>query len=254
MRIAFGIEYDGTGMLGWQTQRHGPSVQQAVESALSFVADAPVEAVCAGRTDAGVHARCQVAHADIEAQRTSRAWVLGANARLPDQIAVRWAVPVADAFHARYSAIARRYRYTIVNRKVRPALDARFATWERLPLDAAAMHEAAQVLLGEHDFSAFRSVACQAKSPVRRMELLSVSRTGEFVHLEVRGNAFLHHMVRNLAGSLMAVGRGERPASWIGELLAGRDRPRAAPTAPAEGLVFIGPVYPGGSGLPEEVV
>jgi tRNA pseudouridine38-40 synthase len=253
MRIALGIEYDGTGFMGWQVLPHGPSVQQAVEQALSFVADHPVSAVCAGRTDAGVHAQCQVVHAEVTAQRSERGWSLGTTSRLPEGVVVRWVRHVDDAFHARYSAVARRYRYTILNRAVRPALDARFVAWERPPLDADAMHAAAQALLGRHDFSAFRTVACQARSPVRDLQSISVVREGERVVLEVRANAFLHHMVRNLAGSLLPIGRGERPVAWLAQLLEGRDRNLAGPTAAPQGLVFLGPIYPASHGLPDEV-
>ena len=252
MRIALGIEYDGTAYLGWQRQAQGPSLQAAFERALTRVADAPVELVCAGRTDTGVHARCQVAHFDTEARRSERGWVLGSNSLLPPDVCVRWAMPVADGFHARYAAYARRYRYTILNRTVRPALEARFATWERLPLDAGAMHAAAQALVGEHDFSAYRTVACQARSPRRRIEAISVVREGEHVVLEVCANAFLHHMVRNIVGTLLPIGRGEQPVAWAGELLAGRDRTAAGPTAPPTGLVFTGPLYPRAWGLPDE--
>ena len=253
MRYALGIEYDGTDFMGWQLQPHGPSVQGAVEQAVGFVADAPVHTTCAGRTDAGVHARCQVVHFDAGAKRTARAWTLGANARLPQGVCIRWAQPVEDAFHARFSAVARRYTYTIVNRAIRPALDARYAAWERVPLDADAMHRAAQSLLGENDFTSFRTVACQSRTPMRRVEAITVVRDGERVLLSFRANAFLHHMVRNIVGSLAAVGRGERPESWIAEVLAARDRSIAAPTAAAAGLVFDGPLYPAVHGLPAEV-
>ena len=253
MRIALGIEYDGTGFMGWQALPHGPSLQHALEQALSFVADHPVSAVCAGRTDAGVHARCQVVHAEVSAARSERGWLLGTTSRLPEGVAVRWVRPVAADFHARYSAVARRYRYTILNRAVRPALEARYVAWERRPLDAAAMHAAAQALLGRHDFSAFRTIACQAKSPVRELQSIAVRREGERVTLEVRANAFLHHMVRNVVGSLLPVGRGEQPPEWIAQLLAGRDRGPAGPTAPPQGLLFEGPIYPARHGLPDEV-
>ncbi|HET9484351.1 MAG TPA: tRNA pseudouridine(38-40) synthase TruA [Xanthomonadales bacterium] len=253
MRYALGIEYDGTDFMGWQLQPHGPSVQGAVEQAVGFVADAPVHTTCAGRTDAGVHARCQVVHFDAGAKRTARAWVLGANARLPQGVCIRWAHPVEDAFHARFSAVARRYTYTIVNRAVRPALDARYAAWERVPLDAEAMHRAAQALLGENDFTSFRTVACQSRTPMRRVEAITVVRDGERVRLSFRANAFLHHMVRNIVGSLLLVGCGERPQAWIGELLAGCDRTVAGPTASSAGLVFLGPRYPAQWQLPQEV-
>lgn len=253
MRIALGIEYDGTDFLGWQRLAHGPSVQAAVETALTFVADHPVAVTCAGRTDAGVHARCQVVHFDTPAERDARGWVLGATTRLPRAIAVLWARPVADDFNARFSARARRYRYTILNRAVRPALEAHFVAWERVPLDAEAMHAAARVLLGEQDFSAFRAVSCQAAHARRNVTAIEVRRDGEHVILEIEANAFLHHMVRNIAGSLLEVGRGERPPAWIGELLAGRDRNLAGATAMPQGLTFIGPRYPSQWQLPAEV-
>ncbi len=253
MRIALGIEYDGTDFFGWQRLTHGPTVQGAVEAALSDIADAPVQVVCAGRTDAGVHARCQVIHFDTQSQRTMRGWTLGPNSRLPASVAVRWAREVSDDFHARFSARARRYRYTILNRSARPALDARYVCWERSPLDAAAMHAAAQLLLGENDFSAFRTVACQARSPQRCVQAISVARDGDRVVLDIQANAFLHHMVRNIAGSLRVVGRGEQPPQWIAQLLAGRDRSVAGPTSAAQGLVFLGPLYPAQFGLPADV-
>ncbi|WIG55761.1 MAG: tRNA pseudouridine(38-40) synthase [Rhodanobacteraceae bacterium] len=253
MRVALGIEYDGTDFFGWQRLAHGPSVQAEVESALSFVADHPVEVTCAGRTDAGVHARCQVVHFDTHAARDPRAWVLGATTRLPRAIAVLWARAMPDDFHARFSARARRYRYAILNRAIRPALDARFLSWERVPLDANAMHAAAQVLLGEQDFSSFRAVSCQARHAWRNVTAIDVRREGERVIVEIEANAFLHHMVRNIVGSLLEVGRGERPAGWIAELLAARDREIAGVTAAPQGLTFIGPKYPAGWGLPAEV-
>jgi tRNA pseudouridine38-40 synthase len=253
MRIALGIEYDGTDFMGWQRLSHGPSVQSAVERALSKVADAPVEVTCAGRTDAGVHARCQVVHFDTGACRDMRGWTLGACSNLPDSIAVLWAQPVADDFHARHGARARRYRYSILNRPVRAALDARYVTWERNPLDAEAMHEAAQALVGEHDFSAYRAIACQARHARREVREVRVFREGQRVHVEIEANAFLHHMVRNIVGSLLPIGRGQRPRAWMAELLDGRNREVAGPTAPASGLTFIGPRYPARWGLPEGV-
>ncbi|MBN8895849.1 MAG: tRNA pseudouridine(38-40) synthase TruA [Rhodanobacter sp.] len=253
MRIALGIEYDGTDFFGWQRLTEGPSVQGAVEEALSKVAAHPVLVSCAGRTDAGVHGRCQVVHFDTDARRELRGWVLGACSNLPASVAVLWAQPVPDSFHARFSARSRRYRYHILNRPVRAALDARYVTWERLPLDAQRMHEAAQSLLGEHDFSAFRALSCQAPHPRRSVLEISVRREGEHVMLEIEANAFLHHMVRNIAGSLLLVGRGEQPVEWMAELLAGRDRQVAGPTAPASGLTFIGPRYEAHWGLPTEV-
>ena len=261
-RWALGIEYDGGGFSGWQRlsrpgepdRRPGePTLQAAVEEAVSFVAGEPVQVTCAGRTDAGVHASCQVVHFDGPAERDPRGWVLGVTSRLPRAIAVRWCAPVADDFHARFSARARRYRYSILNRPVRPALHRQYLAWERRPLDAAAMHQAAQALVGENDFSAFRTVHCQAPHARRDLQQIAVTRSGDVVSVEVQANAFLHHMVRNIVGSLLEVGAGERPAGWIAEVLAGRDRNLAGPTAPSSGLVFLGPRYPSQWGLPAEV-
>ena len=258
MRYALGIEYDGSEYRGWQRlSPHGqpgePTVQAVLEDALSKVAAAPVEVICAGRTDAGVHAECQVVHFDSDAPRSPRSWVLGTTTFLPPSVCVRWCVPVADDFSARFAARARRYRYRLVNRIVRPALGRQMLSWERSPLDADAMQRAAQSLVGEHDFNAFRTVHCQAPHAVRSLHAISVRREGEHVIVEVQANAFLHHMVRNIVGSLLLVGRGEQPEAWIAELLAGRDRTVAGPTAPADGLVFLGPLYPAVWGLPEEV-
>ena len=261
MRYALGIEYDGSGFSGWQRldspgqsrRRPESTLQSATEDALSFVAGARVDTVCAGRTDAGVHAACQVAHFDTDAVREPRSWVLGTTSRMPPAVCVRWCVPVAPAFHARFSARARRYRYRILNRPVRPALERQYLSWERQPLDAAAMHRAAQALVGEHDFSAFRTVHCQAPHARRDLQRISVTRQGDLVEVEVQANAFLHHMVRNIVGSLLCVGRGEAGEGWIEVLLAGRDRTVAGPTAPSAGLVFIGPLYPPEWGLPAEV-
>lgn len=253
MRVALGIEYAGDAFLGWQRLAHGPTVQAAVEDALSRVADHRVEVTCAGRTDARVHARCQVVHFDSDAARTPRAWMLGTNSALPPSIAVRWAVPVESGFHARFSATSRRYRYLILNRAARPALEHGRVTWERVPLDAGRMHHAVQALLGEHDFSAFRALACQARHPRRRVLRASVWRDDDRVLLEIEANAFLYHMVRNIAGSLLPVGRGEQSEGWMRELLEGRRREIAGPTAPAQGLTFLGPCYPAACGLPAEV-
>ena len=253
MRIALGIEYDGTDFLGWQRLSHGRSVQGVVESALAFVAAHPVEVVCAGRTDAGVHARCQVVHFDSESDRSERAWTLGTNSRLPPDVAVLWSREVAPEFHARYGARARRYRYTILNRPIRPAFAARYLSWERVPLDVDAMREAAQALIGEHDFSAFRTVACQARTASRNVHEIAIARDGEEVSIEIQANAFLHHMVRNIVGSLLPIGRGEASPAWLAELLEGRDRAKAGPTAPAEGLTFLAPRYPAEWKLPPEV-
>lgn len=261
-RWALGIEYDGGGFSGWQRlSRPGepdrrpdePTVQSAVEDAVSFVAGLPVQVTCAGRTDAGVHAACQVVHFDGPAGRDPRGWVLGTTTRLPRAVAVRWCMPVDDGFHARFSARARRYRYSLLNRPVRPALHRQYLSWERRPLDAGAMHRAAQALVGEHDFSAFRTVHCQAPHARRELQEIAVSREGDTVIVEVQANAFLHHMVRNIVGSLLEVGAGERQAGWIAGVLDGRRRDLAGPTAPAAGLVFLGPRYPAQWGLPAEV-
>lgn len=258
MRFALGIEYDGSGFSGWQrlsqpgTSDPDASLQAALEAALSRVADAPVATVCAGRTDAGVHARCQVVHFDTGSVRDLRGWILGTTANLPPALAVRWCVPVDPEFSARFSARARRYRYRILNRSARPGLERQYLGWEYRPLDATQMHAAAQALLGERDFSSFRSAQCQASHARRELQEISVSRAGDEVVVEIQANAFLHHMVRNIVGSLLPVGRGERAAEWIRELLEARDRTRAGPTAPAAGLLFVGPRYPRRWGLPEE--
>jgi tRNA pseudouridine38-40 synthase len=211
-------------------------VQDALEQALAAIAGAPVSVTCAGRTDRGVHARGQVAHFDTEASRPDAAWVRGANALLPDSVAVRWSAAVADDFHARYSALSRTYRYELINRPVRPAIAARYAGWFHGALDVPAMRDAAAVLVGEHDFSAFRSAECQAKSPVRTVHSLEVGRNGEKIDFVIRANAFLHHMVRNIVGTLVYVGKDRRPAQWVKEILDSRDRSRAAPTFAPEGL------------------
>lgn len=257
-RYAIGVEYDGGGFQGWQrlTKPGVPddaTVQGVLETALSSVAAAPVSTTCAGRTDAGVHGQCQVVHFDSDAARDPRAWVLGATTRLPPAVSVRWCVPVAGDFNARFSAVARRYRYRLLNRQVRPALGRQYLSWHWKPLDADAMHRAAQSLVGEHDFGAFRSVQCQATHARRELQQIAVTRDGDVVTLSVQANAFLHHMVRNIVGSLLEVGGGERAEAWIAELLAGRDRTQAGPTAPPDGLTFIAPLYPRQWGLPDEV-
>ena len=244
MRIAIGIEYDGTGYNGWQRQKSGIGVQQRVEEALSKVADHPVDVVCAGRTDTGVHASGQVAHFDTSSQRSRRGWLLGANSTLPDDICVTWVRSVGDGFHARYSADARHYRYRILNRLVRSALDRHRAWWVHQPLDAAAMHRAAQALLGEHDFSAFRAAGCQASSPHRNIHSIEVVRDGDWITLNVAANAFLQHMVRNLTGTLVATGTGEQSVTWPAEVLASRDRRRAGVAAPPHGLTLVHVDYP----------
>jgi len=249
-RIAVGIEYDGSGFAGWQSQPTVRTVQQVLESALGAVAAEPVSLVAAGRTDAGVHARAQVAHFDTHAERSPRGWILGANTEAPPDVALSWVQPVPAHFHARYSATARVYRYLILNRTARSALYAARAAWVTRTLDARAMAEAAELLVGEHDFSAFRSSECQAKSPVRRLTRLAVERRGDWIVIEAVANAFLHHMVRNLAGLLIAVGKGDERPGWARTVLEGRDRTRAAATAPAAGLCLWEVLYPAAFGLP----
>lgn len=244
MRIVCGIEYDGAAYSGWQHQDHAHAVQTQVEAALSRVADQRVHSYCAGRTDAGVHATWQVIHFDTDAQRSERSWILGSNANLPGDVRLLWAREVSDAFHARFSARSRRYRYIILNRAVSSALLRDRVTWEHQPLDEIRMQAGAQYLLGEHDFSSFRAVACQARSPVRTVRLLEIQRHGDFLYLDIEANAFLHHMVRNIAGVLMAIGRGERESEWVADILEQRDRTRGGVTAPARGLYLVGVRYP----------
>lgn len=248
-RFAAGLEYDGRAYSGWQFQPGLHTVQDVIQRALTRVADAPVATVCAGRTDAGVHASAQVVHFDSGAARSERAWRLGANTYLPGDVSVLWVREVPEQFHARYSATAREYRYLILNRDSRPGLDAGRATWERRPLDHELMHACAQTLVGEHDFSAFRAVECQSKSPVRKVESLSVRREAEWVCLDIMANAFLHHMVRNIAGLLMSVGEGASPPGRVADVLASRDRRLNAATAPADGLYLAGVRYPAEFGL-----
>ncbi len=252
-RSAVALDYDGAQFAGWQTQQAGvSSVQQTAEEAFSRVAAEPVSLVCAGRTDAGVHALGQIAHFDTRAVRGERGWVLGANSNLPDSVSVRWARAVPGHFHARYSAEARTYRYFILNRLGRSALAAHRATLIYRPLEVERMVAAAALLLGEHDFSAFRAAECQARSPIRRLFALNVERFGDRVVIEASANAFLQHMVRNLVGLLLDVGVGKAPPQWAAEVLASRDRTRSSPTAPAEGLYFWRVRYPQAFGLPEE--
>jgi tRNA pseudouridine38-40 synthase len=249
-RFAAGLEYDGRAYSGWQFQPGLQTVQGALEQALSRVADSTVQCVCAGRTDAGVHALAQVAHFDSDAVRSERGWRLGANTYLPADVSVAWLREVPAQFHARFSALSRGYRYLILNRDSRHALSAGRATWERRPLDVPSMHAAAQVLIGEHDFSAFRSVECQARSPLRRVAHLCVARRDEWVIIDITANAFLHHMVRNIAGLLMSVGRGDSAAQRVAQVLAGRDRKVNAATAPPDGLYLAQVRYPAEFGLP----
>lgn len=250
MRIALGIEYDGSAYSGWQAQTGSRTVQGCVEHALSRVADHPVRVVCAGRTDAGVHAAGQIVHFDSEAPRTPRAWVLGANSNLPPDIAVQWMQAVDDGFHARFRAQARSYRYVILNRPVRSALHRERCAWVHAPLDETRMQAAARHLIGEHDFSAYRALACQAKSPVRTVTDLEVARQGERVSIRIRANAFLHHMVRNIAGVLIAIGKGEHAPDWARDVLESRDRALGGVTAPPQGLTLESVEYPAEFGVP----
>jgi tRNA pseudouridine38-40 synthase len=251
-RIAVGIEYDGSGFHGWQHQPHSASVQAVVQQALGTIADSPVQLTCAGRTDTGVHARGQVAHFDTSAQRSPRAWVLGANRELPATVNLRWAMPVGAEFHARFSAVRRSYRYLVLNRATRSALAAGRALCVHRPLDEQAMRAAAAALVGTHDFSAFRAAECQARSPVRTIESLEVARSGDWLRIDITANAFLHHMVRNIAGLLLAVGKGDAPPGQAHVQLASRQRSTGAATAPAHGLYFWQVAYPGQFGLPDD--
>lgn len=243
-RIVLGIEYDGSEYSGWQWQVNRRSVQAVLEAALSKIADHPVTVICAGRTDAGVHAFEQVVHFDTEAPRELHSWVLGGNSYLPDDVRILWAKPAQDDFHARYSAIARYYRYIILNRPVKSALSPRQTTWCYPSLDADEMHRAAQYLLGNHDFSSFRAQGCQSKSPFRVVYFIDVVRDGDQIFIDLSANAFLHHMVRNIAGVLIAIGAGKQPVTWTQELLEVKSRKLGGITAPPDGLYFAGVFYP----------
>jgi tRNA pseudouridine38-40 synthase len=250
MRIAIGIEYDGTAYNGWQRQQNGCGIQERVEQALSIVADETVTTTCAGRTDAGVHAAGQVVHFDTNTERADRSWLLGANSNLPNDINANWVRRVDDEFHARFSATARSYRYLILNRPVRSSLGRRRAWWVNQPLNERRMHDAAQLLVGKHDFSAFRAAGCQASTPVREVRLISVGRDGDRVVLGITANAFLQRMVRNITGTLAAIGSGERPVEWLAELLESRNRKRGGVAAPPTGLTLLRVDYPRKYDLP----
>jgi tRNA pseudouridine38-40 synthase len=250
-RIAMGVEYDGSGFHGWQVQAEVRTAQQELERAIARVADHPVSLHCAGRTDTGVHALEQVVHFDTRARRSDRSWVLGTNVNLPPDIAVLWARPVGDTFHARFSAVARHYRYLILTRPTRSALARSRAVWLHEALDLEPMQRAAMDLVGEHDFSSFRALACQAKSPVRRVHYCTLARSGDRVELRIGANGFLHHMVRNIAGVLITIGRGEAAVEWVRELLEIRDRTRGGVTAPPQGLYFERVDYPAAFNLPQ---
>ncbi len=251
-RIAVGIEYDGAAFHGWQLQPHANSVQATVQDALGQVAAVPVVLSCAGRTDAGVHARAQVAHFDTTSQRSPRSWLLGTNSALPATVSLRWVQPVSGDFHARYGALRRSYRYLLLNRPTRSALAAGRAWCVHRPLDAARMQGAADALVGEHDFSAFRAAECQARTPVRRVESLSVRRCNDWVQVDISANAFLHHMVRNIVGTLVAIGLGDAPPERAREQLESRQRRTGEATAPAQGLYLWRVDYPPEFGLPDD--
>jgi tRNA pseudouridine38-40 synthase len=251
VRVALGVAYRGTAYQGWQSQPHGATVQDHLERALSSFVAAPVRVACAGRTDAGVHALNQVVHLDTAVLRQPVSWVRGTNRFLPADIAVQWAVPVTDAFDARFNALGRRYVYRLLESPVRPGIEQGTVGWTFRRLDADAMATAARALVGEHDFSAFRAADCQAKSPVRLLRSISIRRRGAYWRFEFEASAFLHHMVRNLMGCLVAVGAGTYPPHWLAEVLAGRDRSRAAPTFAPDGLYFVGPYYDAVHGIPE---
>ncbi len=250
MRIAAGIEYDGTAYNGWQKVETGVGVQAVVEGALGRVANHDVAVTCAGRTDAGVHATAQVVHFDTSSERSMRSWLLGTNSNLPDDVCLTWVKPIREDFHARYAATARTYRYLILNRLVRSALHRHRAWWVHEDLVAEAMHEAGQLLLGEHDFSAFRAAGCQARTPMRSVTSLAVSRHGDWLCLTVTANAFLQHMVRNVTGVLVEIGRGDRPVHWVKDVLAGKDRTLGGVAAPPHGLTLISVDYPAEFDIP----
>lgn len=253
MRYAACIEYDGAAFHGWQSLKSGlPTIQAAVEAAIGKVANHPVAVICAGRTDAGVHGSRQIIHFDTTSVRDDRGWVYGSNANLPDTIAMRWVKPVSTAFHARFSALARRYRYIIYNNPIRPAHLSRGVTWNYRPLDIDRMREAGRYLVGEHDFTSYRAVQCQAKNPVRTIHHLELNRFGDLIIMDVMANAFLHHMIRNIAGVLMAIGHGKYEPIWAKEVLAARDRRAGAVTAPPWGLYFVDVSYPDKFALPVE--
>jgi len=255
MKFALGIEYDGSQFAGWQMQKHGTrTVQECVEKALSSVANQPVQVVCAGRTDTGVHATGQVVHFECDAVRDEKAWVMGVNTQLPDDVASVWAKSVADDFSARFSATARQYRYIILNRTARPAILNKKVTWKHGEFNVEAMHQAAQALIGEQDFSAFRSSACQAEHANRNMHWVKVSRQGDYIYIDIEANAFLHHMVRNIVGSLMMIGQNVEPVLWMADLLRGKDRNAAGPTAPADGLYLVKVTYPQETAIDPSVI
>jgi tRNA pseudouridine38-40 synthase len=256
VRLALGVRYNGQAYEGWQSQLSGRTVQDKLEAALAQFAAQPISTLCAGRTDAGVHGLMQVVHFDTSVERTPFSWVRGTNRFLPGDIAVQWAQPVPDQFHCRASALARRYLYVLSQSPVRPSLDAGRVGWSMHPLDGHAMQAAAEMLLGQHDFSSFRASACQARSPVKDVRRIEITRHGETErcrwHFEFEADAFLHHMIRNIMGCLVRIGRGDERPKWMREVLNARSRVVAAPTFSPNGLYFVGPLYAAGWGLPPE--
>ena len=252
MRYALGLEYDGSGFSGWQRQSHSPSVQQCVEKSLGIVANHPITVICAGRTDTGVHARGQVVHFDSPSERTARQWMLGINSNLPDSVRAVWIKNVDDEFHARFGACERSYRYRIMNRWVKPAIGASYYGWCRQVLDESCMHEASQILVGRHDFSAFRSAGCSAQHATREVSVVAVSRQRDIVSIDITANAFLYHMVRNIVGSLIMVGKREKSVQWFEEVFRGGDRKLAGVTAESQGLCFMNVRYEPKYKLPEK--
>jgi tRNA pseudouridine38-40 synthase len=251
LRVALGVEYDGSAFEGWQTQPHGRTIQDVLEAALAQFANEPVDTICAGRTDTGVHANGQVVHFDTQRERELHSWVRGVNRFLPGEIAVQWARYVAPDFHARYSARMRHYEYWIRNHPVRSPLLHRRVGWVFRALDVDAMQEAAHCLLGKHDFSSFRSAQCQSPTPDRTLLRCEVQRVGvTLIRVRASANGFLHHMVRNLVGALVAVGTGRQSVAWMAQLLAARDRTRAAPPMEADGLYLTGVDYDAQYGFP----
>lgn len=250
-RFAMGIEYDGSAYYGWQRLKHGPSIQQVLEEALEKVARAPIALSASGRTDTGVHATRQIAHFDAPVARTQKAWVMGGNANLPRDVRIQWVVPVSDSFHARATATARRYRYLIHNSSMPPALSHKTVTWHRSPLDEQRMHRAAQALVGEHDFSGYRAAKCQSSTPWRHVHFVDVARYGPLIVIDVQANAFLHHMIRNIVGVLLAIGDGRQDEHWCRQVLENRNRAEGGITAPPYGLHFVDARFAGRDVLPE---
>ncbi|WP_298923572.1 tRNA pseudouridine(38-40) synthase TruA [uncultured Ramlibacter sp.] len=251
MRLALGISYNGQAYAGWQSQLAGNTVQDKLELALGQFTTQAVSTVCAGRTDAGVHGLMQVVHFDTPLEREEFSWIRGTNRFLPPDIAVQWARPVPDSFHARGSAVARRYAYVLLESPVRPAVEAGRVGWVFRPLDGDAMRASAQALLGEHDFTSFRASSCQSHTPVKTINSIAITRRGPYWRFEFEANAFLHHMIRNVMGCLLVVGQGQQPPQWMAQVLLARDRDAAAPTFSPDGLYFLGPVYDARWGLPE---